>query len=129
MHGATVGLLMCRRRCRPGAVGMGSRSVKATALPERRIRPVRCIPKPVSRGPSYGADVCYGPGMSRRRAYLKEQLAEAERELDAAKKPSQIRAAATKRRVALQGLQWLDEQEAKSKPPNRRGRGSADASS
>jgi hypothetical protein len=42
--------------------------------------------------------------MSRqRRKHLETQLAEAERELDAAKKPSQIRAAATKRRVALQG--------------------------
>jgi hypothetical protein len=52
--------------------------------------------------------------MSQRRKHLEDQLAEAERELDAATKPSEIRAAATKRRLALQGLQWLDEQEAKS---------------
>jgi hypothetical protein len=57
-----------------------------------------------------------------RRKHLEKQLAEAERELDAAKKPSQIRAAATKRRVALQGLQWLDEQE-KAKKPKRPSRG------
>jgi hypothetical protein len=67
--------------------------------------------------------VCYGPGMRQRRAYLKKQLEEAARELDAATKPSQIRAAATKRRVALQGLQWLDEQEAKPKRRTSRGRG------
>jgi hypothetical protein len=58
-----------------------------------------------------------------RRKHLEEQLAEAERELDAATKPSQIRAAATKRRVALEGLQWLDEQEKPKRPS--RGRGSA----
>jgi hypothetical protein len=50
-----------------------------------------------------------------RHARLIKELREAERELDAAKKPSQIRAAAQKRRVALEGLQWLDEQEAKPK--------------
>jgi hypothetical protein len=45
--------------------------------------------------------------MSQRRKHLKRQLEEAERELDAAKKPSQIRAAATKRRLALQGYNGL----------------------
>jgi hypothetical protein len=64
------------------------------------------------------------------RERLTKQLQEAERELDAATKPSQIRAAAQKRRLALQGLQWLDEQEAKPKrPASRRGRGSEAASS
>jgi hypothetical protein len=43
---------------------------------------------------------------------------EAERELDAATNPSQIRAAAAKRRLALQGLAWLDEPEAKPKRPS-----------
>jgi hypothetical protein len=40
-----------------------------------------------------------------------KELQEAERDLDAATKPSEIRAAAQKRRLAVQGLQWLDEQE------------------
>jgi hypothetical protein len=66
--------------------------------------------------------------MSQHRKRPQEQLAEAERELEAASKPSQIRAAASKRRLALQGLQWLDEQEAKPKRPSR-GRGGRDASS
>jgi hypothetical protein len=57
--------------------------------------------------------------MSQHRQHLQQQLAEAERELDAATKPSEIRAAATKRRLALQGLQWLDEDE-KPKPPKLR---------
>jgi hypothetical protein len=65
--------------------------------------------------------------MSQHRQHLEKQLAEAERELEAAKRLSEIRAAATKRRVALEALQWLDEQEAR--PPSRRGRGSRDASS
>jgi hypothetical protein len=43
-----------------------------------------------------------------RRKHLQQELEDAEAELDAATKPSQIRAAATKRRLALQGLQWLD---------------------
>jgi hypothetical protein len=51
-------------------------------------------------------------------------LAEAEHELEAAKKLSDIRAAATKKRLALEGLQWLDEQEAekpkRSNHPRRR---------
>jgi hypothetical protein len=63
-----------------------------------------------------------------RRERLAKELQEAERELDAATKPSQIRAAAQKRRLALEGLRWLDEQEAKPKRPTR-GRGSAGASS
>jgi hypothetical protein len=70
--------------------------------------------------------------MDRRRKHLENQLIEAERELAAATKPSEIRAAATKRRLALQGLQWLDEQET-AKPKRlasrRRGRGSGAASS
>ena len=63
--------------------------------------------------------------MSEHRKHLENQLAEAEHELDAATRPSEIRAAVTKRRLALQGLQWLDEQEA-AKPKRRasRGRGS-----
>jgi hypothetical protein len=62
--------------------------------------------------------------MSQHRDDLQRQLEEAERELDAATKPSEIRAAATKRRLALQGLRWLDEQEAKpERSPSRRGRG------
>ena len=76
--------------------------------------------------------MCYAPAMDRRRKHLENQLDEAEHELDAAKRPSEIRAAATKRRLALQGLQWLDEQEAaKPKLPasRRRGRGSGAASS
>jgi hypothetical protein len=56
------------------------------------------------------------------RERLTKQLQEAERELDAATKPSQIRAAAQKRRLALQGLQWLDEQEAKLKRSTTRAR-------
>jgi hypothetical protein len=67
------------------------------------------------------------PLVSLHREHLEKHLAEAERELDAAKKPSEIRAAATKRRVALEGLQWLDEQE-KAKPATR-GRGGRGASS
>jgi len=63
------------------------------------------------------------------RERLTKQLQEAERELDAAKKPSEIRAAATKRRVALQGLQWLEDEAKRKRPPSRRGRGSAGASS
>jgi hypothetical protein len=42
-----------------------------------------------------------------------------------ARKPSEIRAAAQKRRLAMEGLQWLDEQQQKSKPRLSRGRGSA----
>jgi hypothetical protein len=53
------------------------------------------------------------------RERLAKQLQEAERELDAATKPSQIRAAAQKRRLALQGLQWLDEQEKPKRKPSR----------
>ena len=63
--------------------------------------------------------------MSEHRKHLENQLAEAERELDAATRPSEIRAAATKRRLALQGLQglqWLEEQEKTGRPS--RGRGS-----
>jgi hypothetical protein len=45
-----------------------------------------------------------------RKKRLQQELGAAERELDAAKKPSQIRAAPM-RRVALQGLRWLDEEE------------------
>ena len=65
------------------------------------------------------------------REYLRRQLEAAERELAAATKPSQIRAAATKKRLAQEGLQWLDEQERKAKPKRRstRGHGSAGASS
>jgi hypothetical protein len=51
--------------------------------------------------------------MSQHRQHLEKQLAEAERELEAAKKLSEIRAAATKKRLALEGLGWLDEEEAK----------------
>ena len=54
--------------------------------------------------------------MDRHRKHLQQQLAEAERELDAATKPSKIRAAATKRRLALQGLAWLEEQEKTGRP-------------
>jgi hypothetical protein len=62
--------------------------------------------------------------MDRRRKHLERQLAEAERELDAATKPSEIRAAASKRRLALEGLHWLDQQEtAKPKRPTTRARG------
>jgi hypothetical protein len=61
--------------------------------------------------------------MSQHREHLKRQLEEANRELDAATKPSEIRAAATKRRLALQGLQWLDEQERKAKPKRSPSRG------
>jgi hypothetical protein len=57
------------------------------------------------------------------RERLTKELEEAERELDAATKPSQIRAAATKRRVALQGLAWLDEQEKPKRPATRGGGG------
>jgi hypothetical protein len=62
--------------------------------------------------------------MSQRRKHLENQLAEAERELDAATKPSQIRAAATKRRLAMAGLAWLGqrEQPKRSEPRPRRGR-------
>jgi hypothetical protein len=56
--------------------------------------------------------------MSDRRKRLQEQLAEAARELDTATKPSEIRAASAKRRLALQGLAWLDEEEA-GKPKRR----------
>jgi hypothetical protein len=66
------------------------------------------------------------PAMDRRERLIKA-IEEAERELHAATKPSEIRAAATKRRVALEGLQWLDEQE-KAKRPSR-GRGGRGASS
>jgi hypothetical protein len=60
--------------------------------------------------------------MSRqRRKHLEKELAEAERELDAATKPSQIRAAAQKRRLALEGLRWLDEQEKPRRPRGGRG--------
>jgi hypothetical protein len=59
------------------------------------------------------------PMSQQHRKRLQEQLAEAERELEAAKRLSEIRAAATKRRVALEALQWLDEQE---KPKRPRGR-------
>jgi hypothetical protein len=62
--------------------------------------------------------------MSQHRDHPQRQLKEAEIELDAARRPSEIRAAATKRRLALQGLQWLDEREAKpERSPSRRGRG------
>jgi hypothetical protein len=47
----------------------------------------------------------------RRRRRLRHELEEAVRELDAATKPSEIRAAAAKRRRALEDLQWLDAQE------------------
>ena len=67
--------------------------------------------------------------MDRHRKHLQQQLEEAERELDAATKPSEIRAAATKRRLALQGLQWLDEQEAAKPASRRRGRESGGAAS
>jgi hypothetical protein len=68
--------------------------------------------------------------MSQRRKHLEKQLAEAERELEAAKKLSEVRAAATKRRLALEGLRWLDAQETKSKrSPSRRARGGQGASS
>jgi hypothetical protein len=65
--------------------------------------------------------------MSQHRQHLEKQLAEAERELDAATKLSEIRAAATKKRLALEALQWLDEQEKPKRPT--RGRGSRGASS
>jgi hypothetical protein len=58
----------------------------------------------------------YAPCMDRDREQLERQLKEAERELDAARKPSEIRPAAQKRRLAMQALQWLDEQERKAKP-------------
>jgi hypothetical protein len=45
------------------------------------------------------------------RDYWTKQRQEAQRELDAATRPSEIRAAARKRRLALEGLAWLDEQE------------------
>ena len=69
--------------------------------------------------------------MHRRRKHLENQLTEAERELDAAKKPSEIRAGATKRRLALQGLAWLEQEAAKPKRPasRRRGRESGGAAS
>ena len=63
--------------------------------------------------------------MDRHRKHLEKQLTEAELALDAATKPSEIRAAATKRRLALEGLQWLDEQERKAKPKRRSSRGRA----
>jgi hypothetical protein len=56
--------------------------------------------------------------MNRRRERLEKQLEEAKRELaelDAARKPSEIRAAAQKRRLAMEGLRWLDEQEPDAK--------------
>lgn len=59
--------------------------------------------------------------MSQHREHLKRQLEEAEREFDAARKPSDIRAAAQKRRLALEGLRWLDEQERKPMPKPKRG--------
>jgi hypothetical protein len=66
--------------------------------------------------------------MSQHRQHLEKQLAEAERELEAAEKLSEIRAAATKKRLALEGLGWLDEEEAKPKRPSH-ARGDRGASS
>jgi hypothetical protein len=60
--------------------------------------------------------------MPRYQHCLCRQFEEAEPEPDAAKKPSQIRAAATKKRLALEGLARLDEQEKGGRPT--RGRGS-----
>ena len=73
---------------------------------------------------------CPPAGMDPHGEHLTKQLEEARRELDVARKPSEIRGAATKRRLALQGLQWLDEQERQARPKRRssRGRGSEDAS-
>jgi hypothetical protein len=53
--------------------------------------------------------------MPQHRERLAKQLEEAERELDAATKLSEVRAAPTKRRLALEGLRWLDAQERKPK--------------
>jgi hypothetical protein len=66
----------------------------------------------------YGVCVQWS-GMDQR-ARLTKELQKAERELEVATKPSKIRAAAMKRRVALQWLAWLDEREAKlgrTRPP------------
>jgi hypothetical protein len=71
--------------------------------------------------------VLYARGMDERER-LRKVIEEAEREL-AAKRSSEIRAAATKRRLALQGLRWPDEQERNAKRRPGRGRGSGDASS
>jgi hypothetical protein len=57
----------------------------------------------------------------RHREHLQRQLAEAGRELDAARKPSEIRAAARRRRIALEVLEQLDAEE-KPKRPTTRGR-------
>jgi hypothetical protein len=57
--------------------------------------------------------VLYARGMDERER-LRKVIEEAEREL-AAKRSSEIRAAATKRRLALQGLRWPDEQERNAK--------------
>jgi hypothetical protein len=55
------------------------------------------------------------------RARLIKDVEEAERELDAATKLSEVRAAAQKRRLASQVLAWLDEDE----KPKRSTRGRA----
>jgi hypothetical protein len=56
------------------------------------------------------------------RDYWTKQMQEAERELDAATRPSEIRAAARKHRLALEGLAWLDEQENAERSTQREGR-------
>jgi hypothetical protein len=66
--------------------------------------------------------------MSQHREYLRRQLEDAERELDSAKKLSEITSAARKRRLALEALRWLDEQKRKERRASR-GRASGDASS
>ena len=60
--------------------------------------------------------------MDRRRKHLEKELIEAASELDAAKKPSEICAAPTKRRLALQGLARLEEEQPNWRPTSR-GRG------
>jgi hypothetical protein len=55
-------------------------------------------------------------GAMDQRARLLKSIEEAERELDAAKKLSEVRAAATKKRLALEGLRWIEEQENAERP-------------
>jgi hypothetical protein len=74
-----------------------------------------------------GSWPCYSAGMDRR-ARLTKELKEAERELEAASRLCDVRAAAKKLNRARIELQWLDDEE---KPKRRvtRGRGSAASSS
>jgi hypothetical protein len=63
------------------------------------------------------------------RARLMKAVEDAERELDAAKRLSELRAAAAKLNRARAELQWLDHKEKPKRSASRRGRGSAGASS